>query len=105
MAWIYLLVAGLLEVVWATAMKYSDGYSRLAPTVIMLVTMLASFVLLSMAMKSLPLGTSYAIWTGIGAVGAFIVGIVWLGDPVNPMRILAACLIVGGIILMKLASP
>lgn len=105
MAWIYLLVAGLLEVVWATAMKYSDGYSRLAPTVLMLVTMLASFVLLSMAMKSLPLGTSYAIWTGIGAVGAFIVGIVWLGDPVNPMRILAACLIVGGIILMKLASP
>lgn len=104
MAWIYLLVAGLLEVVWAFSMKQSDGFSRLLPSVITLVTMIASFILLAVAMRSLPLGTAYTIWTGIGAVGAFVIGMVFLGESVSAMRIGAAVLIVSGIVLMKLSS-
>lgn len=104
MAWVFLVVAGLLEVVWAFTMKQSDGFTRVVPTGITIVTMIASFALLSMAMRSLPLGTAYAIWTGIGAVGAFIVGIVVLGEQATPMRIAAAVLIVAGLGLMKLSS-
>lgn len=104
MAWVYLVIAGLLEVVWATAMKESHGFSRLWPSVITIVAMLASFGLLAVAIRSLPLGTSYTVWTGIGAVGAFIVGIVFLGEQVNAMRIGAAVLIVSGLVLMKMAS-
>jgi len=104
-AWIYLVVAGALEVAWAFAMKQSAGFSRLTPTVITLVTMVASFWLLSLAMKALPLGTAYLIWTGIGAVGAFVLGIVFLGEPLNAMRVVAATLVVAGMILMKLSSP
>lgn len=104
MAWIFLVVAGLLEVVWAFTMKLSDGFTRLGYTSITLVAMIASFGLLSVAMKSLPLGTAYTIWTGIGAVGAFAVGILVLGEAASPMRILAAVLIVGGLVLMKLSS-
>lgn len=104
MAWIALLFAGLLEIVWATAMKYSHGFTRLTPSVITLTAMIASFALLAVAMRSLPLGTAYTIWTGIGAVGAFIVGIVALGEAVTPMRMAAAALIVCGIVLMKLSS-
>lgn len=105
MAWLYLVVAGVLEVVWACTMKQSHGFSRLVPSVITLVTMVASFGLLSLAMRSLPLGTAYTIWTGIGAVGAFIVGIAVLGEQVSAMRLLAAVLIVSGLVLMKLSSP
>lgn len=104
MAWLYLVIAGALEVVWAFSMKQSDGFTRLTPTLITFGTMAASFVLLSISMRTLPLGTAYTIWTGIGAVGAFIVGITVLGEPANAMRILAAALIVGGLVLMKLAS-
>ncbi len=104
MAWIFLLIAGLLEVVWAYTMKQSDGFTRLGYSSITLVAMIASFGLLSVAMKSLPLGTAYTIWTGIGAVGAFVVGIVMLGEAASPMRILAAVLIVSGLMLMKLSS-
>ena len=104
MAWIFLLVAGGLEVVWAYFMKESDGFSRLWPSVITIVAMIASFGLLSAAMRTLPLGTAYTIWTGIGAVGAFIVGIVFLGEQVTTMRIAAAVLIVSGLVMMKLAS-
>lgn len=104
MPWIMLLVAGLLEVVWAFFMKQSDGFSRLGPTVITLVAMLGSFGLLALAMRALPLGTAYMIWTGIGAVGAFLVGIVVLGEQVTLLRLLAAALITGGLVLMKLAS-
>lgn len=104
MAWIMLFVAGLLEVVWAYFMKQSAGFSRLGPTVITLVAMLGSFGLLALAMRVLPLGTAYMIWTGIGALGAFIVGIVVLGEQVTLMRLLAAALITGGLVLMKLAS-
>jgi quaternary ammonium compound-resistance protein SugE len=104
LAWILLFAAGLLEVVWAFYMKQSHGFTRLAPTVLTIVTMLASFGLLSMAMKTLPLSTAYMVWTGIGAVGAFLVGIVVLNEPVTVMRVLAGALIVMGLVIMKLSS-
>ncbi|NOG70836.1 SMR family transporter [Roseicella sp. DB1501] len=105
MAWIYLTVAGILEIIWAFAMKQSLGFSKLVPSIVTIVTMIASFALLSLSMKSLPLGTAYTIWTGIGAVGAFLVGIVVLGEQATAMRIGAAVLIVSGLVLMKLSSP
>ncbi|WP_336744684.1 DMT family transporter [Aureimonas altamirensis] len=105
MAWAYLLIAGILEVVWAFSMKQSAGFTRLVPSIVTILFMGASFSLLSISMRTLPLGTAYVIWTGIGAVGAFIVGIVVLGEAANPMRLLAAALIVSGLILMKLATP
>ena len=104
MPWIQLFFAGLLEVVWSTAMKQSHGFSRLAPTAVMLVGMVASFWLLSLAMRSLPLGTAYAVWTGIGAIGSLAVGMAMMGEPITPLRILAATLILAGIVLMKVAS-
>jgi quaternary ammonium compound-resistance protein SugE len=103
-AWIVLLAAGALEVIWAYYMKQSSGFTRLVPTVITLVTMVASFLLLSIAMRTLPLGTAYAVWTGIGAVGAFAVGVFVLGEPANALRMAAALLIIGGLVLMKLSS-
>ncbi|MBF6603759.1 MAG: multidrug efflux SMR transporter [Sphingorhabdus sp.] len=105
MAWIYLFIAGLLEVVWAFSMKQSEGFSRLGPSVVTLVAMLGSFWLLAAAMRTIPLGSAYTIWTGIGAVGAFLVGITLLNEPVNAMRIAAATLIVSGLVLMKLSTP
>ena len=104
MAWIYLFVAGVLEIVWAFSMKQSEGFSKLTPSLITFTAMAASFWLLALAMRTLPLGTAYTIWTGIGAVGAFIVGIVFLGEQVTAMRIGAAVLIVSGLVLMKLSS-
>lgn len=104
MPWIMLTVAGLLEIVWAFFMKQSDGFTRLVPSVITAVTMLASFALLSAAMKSLPLGTAYMIWTGIGAVGAFVVGIVVLGEQMSVTRVAAALLIISGLVMMKLST-
>ncbi|WP_150290749.1 DMT family transporter [Sphingobium estronivorans] len=104
MAWVYLIIAGLLEIVWAFAMKQSQGFSRLTPTLVTLVAMIGSFALLSLSMKSLPLGTAYTIWTGIGAVGAFLVGIAFLGEAATAMRLLAAMMILGGLVLMKLSS-
>lgn len=104
MAWVYLIFAGLFEIVWATSMKLSDGFSKPLYTTITLATMAVSFWLLSLAMKTLPLGTAYTIWTGIGAIGAFVVGIVWMGDAVSAVRILAAVLIVSGLVLMKISS-
>ena len=105
MAWFLLFVAGILEVVWAYAMKLSDGFSRPMPTVVTFVAMFLSFGLLAYAMKSLPLGTSYTVWTGIGAVGAFIVGVVFLGEGLGAVRLVAAGLIVGGLVLMKVSTP
>lgn len=104
MAWILLFFAGLLEVVWAYTMKLSIGFTKPLPTVLTLAAMIASFGLLAVAMKSLPLGTAYTIWTGIGAVGAFVLGIAVLGEPVSAMRVGAAALIVTGLVLMKLSS-
>ena len=105
MSWILLFVAGLLEVVWAFAMKQSHGFTRLWPSVITLVAMIASFTLLAAAMRVLPLGTAYGVWTGIGAVGAFAVGIIFLGEAASPARLLAAGLILSGLVLMKVATP
>jgi len=105
MAWVLLSVAGILEVVWAFFMNHSDGFNRMAPTTIMIVAMVASVWLLSISMRTLPLGTAYMVWTGIGAVGAFAVGIALLGEQVSPMRIVAALLILSGIALMKLSTP
>ena len=104
MAWIYLLAAGVLEIVWAFAMKQSDGFSKLTPSIITIAGMISSFWLLALAMRTLPLGTAYTIWTGIGAVGAFVIGIVFLGEQVSAMRIAAAVLIVSGLVLMKVSS-
>lgn len=104
MAWISLLIAGLFEVVWAFSMKQSAGFTKLGPSVVTIVAMIVSFVLLAWSMRTLPLGTAYTIWTGIGAVGAFVVGAAVLGEPLTPMRITAAVLIVSGLVLMKLSS-
>jgi len=105
MSWICLLIAGLLEVVWAYSMKQSQGFTRVGPAALTLAAMIASVGLLSLAMRALPLGTAYTVWTGIGAVGAFVVGAALLGEPLTPLRVAAAVLIVGGIVLMKLSSP
>jgi quaternary ammonium compound-resistance protein SugE len=99
-----LVVAGVLEVAWAYAMKQSEGFTRLVPSIVTIVMMAASFALLSVSMRSIPLGTAYTVWTGIGAVGAFIVGIVALGEHLNATRILAAVLIVCGLVLMKISA-
>ena len=104
MAWTLLVIAGLFEVVWAFAMKRSDGFTRLWPSLLTLSAMGVSFALLSWSMRSLPLGTAYTVWTGIGAVGAFIAGVALLGEAANPLRITAAILIVSGLVLMKLGS-
>lgn len=104
MAWILLLLAGVLEVVWAYSMKLSEGFTRLAPSVVTVVTMIGSFALLAGAMRTLPLGTAYTIWTGIGAIGAFVIGIVVLGETASLLRVVAAGLIVSGLLIMKLAS-
>jgi quaternary ammonium compound-resistance protein SugE len=104
MAWVYLGVAGLLEVVWAYALKQSAGFAKPAETGIAIVAMIASFWVLSLAMKSLPLGTAYTIWTGIGAIGAFVLGVVVLGEAATPMRVISAALILAGIIGLKLAA-
>ena len=105
MAWVMLILAGLFEIVWAFFLKQSDGFTRLAPTVITLIAMFASFGLLALSMRVLPLGTAYTVWTGIGAVGAFVVGIVVLGEAVGTMRLVAAALILSGIVLMQLSTP
>ena len=105
MAWFILIVAGLLEVVWASAMKRSDGFTQPVPSVVTVIAMAVSVGLLSWSMRTLPLGTAYAVWTGIGALGAFVVGIAILGEAATTLRIVAAALILGGLVLMKLSSP
>ena len=104
MAWVLVFVAGLLEIVWAFTMKLSQGFTRGGPTAVTLLAMVASFALLTVAMKTLPLGTAYMVWTGIGAVGAFLIGVVVLGEPLTVGRALAAALILAGLSLMKLST-
>lgn len=104
MAWIYLIIAGVLEVVWAFLMKESHGFTRPWPTAGTLGFMVVSFGLLSLSMKTLPLGTAYAVWTGIGAVGAFVVGALVLGEALTPGRVAGVALIVSGLIALKLSS-
>ena len=104
MAWLILAVAGILEIVWAYYMKLSDGFTRVTPSIVTLGAMFLSFGLLALAMKSLPLGTAYTIWTGIGAIGAFVLGVVMLGEAATPLRVISALLILAGIVGLKLAS-
>ena len=104
MAWVALFFAGLLEILWASTMKLSDGFARPGPAAVTIVAMIGSFGLLSIAMKTLPLGVAYTVWTGVGAVGAFLVGVIFLGEGLTPMRVAAAALIVAGLVMMKLSG-
>ncbi|CAA0090600.1 Quaternary ammonium compound-resistance protein SugE [BD1-7 clade bacterium] len=104
MSWIILLFAGLFEIGWAIGLKYSDGFTRLYPSIFTVVSMAISLGLLSLALKQLPLGTAYAIWVGIGAVGTAIAGMVWLGESVTPMRLISLVLVVVGLAGLKLSS-
>jgi quaternary ammonium compound-resistance protein SugE len=104
MAWLYLIIAGIFETVWAIALKYTMGFTRLVPSVITIAGMIISFYFLSLATKVLPIGTAYAVWTGIGAVGAVIIGMVFLNEPVNAWRIIFLLFILVGLIGLKLTS-
>ena len=105
MAWLILLLAGVLEVGWAIGLKYTEGFTRLWPTIGTIAAMSVSLALLGIAMKSLPVGTAYAVWVGVGAVGTVILGIVLLNEPANAARLISVGLIVAGIIGLKLATP
>lgn len=105
MPWVLLIIAGLLEVGWAIGLKYTEGFTRLWPSVLTLIAMAGSVVLLGIAMKTLPVGTSYAIWVGVGAIGTAILGIVLFGESANAGRLVSLGLILAGIIGLKLATP
>jgi quaternary ammonium compound-resistance protein SugE len=105
MAWVTLFIAGLCEVGWAIGLKYTEGFSRLWPTLGTVAAMAVSLWLLGITMKSLPVGTAYSVWVGVGAVGTVIFGIVLFGEPANPARLISVMLIVAGIIGLKLATP
>lgn len=104
MAWIILVIAGLFEVGWAIGLKYTEGFTKLWPSVATVACMVASLWLLGLAMKSLPVGTAYGVWVGVGAVGTVVLGIVLLGEPANLARLLSVGLIVAGIVGLKLSS-
>jgi quaternary ammonium compound-resistance protein SugE len=103
-SWFFLVVAGLFETAWALALKQSDGFSKPLPTLVFVVTLVVSMVLLALALRDLPVGTGYAVWTGIGAVGAAVAGMVWLGDPAVAARIIPIGLIAVGIVWLALAE-
>ena len=105
MNWIDLIIAGVLEIGWAIGLKYTDGWSKLVPSIFTAIGMIASFYFLSLALKSLPIGTAYAIWTGIGTVGAAVLGMLLFDEPRDVIRILCILLIVGGIAGLKITSP
>ncbi len=105
MNWVILVIAGLLEIGWAIGLKYTEGFTRFWPTVGTVLSMIVSLGLLGLAMKSLPVGTAYAIWVGIGTVGTAILGMVLMGESANPMRLASLLLIIIGIIGLKLATP
>ncbi len=104
MAWVYLIIAGLLEIGWAIGLKYTDGFTRLWPSVATIIGMLFSFGLLSIALKTIPVGTGYAVWTGIGAAGTAIIGMMFLGEPRDIGRLLCLGLIVAGVLGLKLLT-
>ena len=104
MAWAYLALAGLFEISWAIGLKYTDGFTRIVPSVLTLVSMVVSVLLLGLALKTLPVGTGYAVWTGIGTVGTALLGIYLLGEPATAVRLACIGLIVAGILGLKLAS-
>jgi quaternary ammonium compound-resistance protein SugE len=105
MSWVILLIAGLLEIGWAIGLKYSEGFTRPGPTAATLAAMALSLVLLGLAVRTLPIGTAYAVWTGIGAVGTAIAGIFLLGEPASAPRLVCVLLILAGIAGLKLSSP
>lgn len=105
MAWFILVIAGLFEVGWAIGLKYTEGFTRLWPTVWTVFTMIISLWLLGIAMKSIPVGTAYTIWVGVGAVGTVVLGILLLGEPANIARLISILLIIAGIIGLKFTSP
>ena len=105
MAWIYLTVAGLFEIAWAIGLKYTDGFTRLLPSLWTVASMILSIVLLGLALRTLPVGTAYAVWTGIGAVGSIVVGMLVYSEPTDPVRIICLTLIVAGMVGLKLNSP
>ncbi|WP_407519853.1 quaternary ammonium compound efflux SMR transporter SugE [Methylobacterium oryzisoli] len=104
MAWLYLLVAGLFEIGWAIGLKYTEGFTRLVPSLLTVASMIVSLWLLGLALKTLPVGTGYAVWTGVGTVGTAILGIVLLGEPATLLRLLCIGLIVAGILGLKFAA-
>ena len=104
MSWVYLFIAGVLEIAWAIGLKQSQGWTRLWPSVITVVLMIISFVFLSLALKTLPIGTAYAVWTGIGAAGTAIAGIYFFGESRDAVRILCIALIIGGVVGLRLFS-
>ena len=104
MAWLYLLIAGLFEIAWAIGLKYTEGFTRLVPSLWTVASMAISLLFLGVALKSLPVGTAYAVWTGIGAVGVAILGIVLFSEPANALRLGSIAMIVGGIVGLKLVS-
>lgn len=105
MAWVILFFAGLLEIAWAIGLKYTEGFTRLWPSVWTVAALVASFLLLGLAMKSLPVGTAYSVWVGIGAVGTVILGIWLFHEPINALRLISVGLILAGVIGLKLATP
>ena len=105
MAWVYLFFAGLLEIAWAVGLKYTEGFTKLTPSIFTLVSMAGSMALLGLALRHLPLGTAYAIWTGIGTVGTAIAGMILLGEPAGALRLMCIALIVAGIFGLKLLTP
>lgn len=105
MAWLYLIIAGIFEIVWAIGLKYSQGFAKLLPSLVTLGAMVVSFYLLALATKSLPIGTAYIIWTGIGALGAVLLGMILFNEPINILRIIFLCLILVGILGLKFTSP
>ena len=104
MAWVYLLLAGVFEIGFAIGLKYTEGFTRLWPSVGTVVAAGISLWLLTQALRTIPVGTAYAIWTGIGAVGAFVVGAVFLGEPLTPLRIAGVALVASGLVVLKLAA-
>lgn len=105
MAWLILLLAGLSEIGWAVGLKYTEGFTRLVPSALTITSMIVSLGLLGLALKTLPLGTAYAVWTGIGTIGTAMLGIMLFGESANPMRLVCIGLIVAGIIGLKMVSP
>jgi quaternary ammonium compound-resistance protein SugE len=105
MSWLLLVLAGLFEIGWAIGLKYTDGFTRLWPSVGTVAAMIISMVLLGIAMKALPVGTAYAVWVGVGAVGTVILGIVLFGEPADALRLISVGLIIAGIVGLKLATP
>jgi quaternary ammonium compound-resistance protein SugE len=105
MAWTYIVIAGLIEIAWAVGLKYTQGFTRATPTVLVVLGMILTYVMLAQGIKTIPVGTAYAVWTGIGAAGTAIWGIAKLGEPLTMPRVICLAMIIAGIVGLKLASP